>query len=672
MHKFCLIHIFFVCALAFCGQNAECQDIADTTKSYNLSEIQVTGKKVTAEIIPPRKLAGETLKNLSTLSVADAVRFFSGIQVKDYGGIGGLKTVNIRSMGTNQMGVFYDGIQIGNAQNGQVDLGRFSLDNIESISLYNGQKASMLQSAKDYGSAGTIYIQTARPQFAINKRFNFFAKLKSGSFGLINPSLLWQQKIKNVSLSVSAEFIHAHGRYKFHFKPYLVQKDTILTRINADITSLRTEAALFGNLRDGEWKIQFYNYHSERGLAGHIAKNITYHTDRQSDNNFFTQASFHKKLKKYAFLIKAKYANDFIRYFPDNRQSDIIFNDYRQNEVYFSVANSYHPFRFWEMALSADIQYNTLAANTPNFAFPQRLTGLAAFSTLFKWQIAKIQTSILATFVDEKAHFSAATPQKPQFTPAVTAILSPLKHFPLDFRAFCKRIFRMPAFNDLYYSQVASYLKPEFVQQYNFGAEYILLKNNEQKTGNRNRFVQNLNVSADIYYNYVENKIAAVPTNNAFRWQMMNLGKVKIFGADISADIEFALAKNWNLNVLVNYSFQNARDFSDKNDTFYKNLIPYSPKHCVTAAFNLAYKKFRFNYCFLFTGERYNSRDNIPANYVVPFQTHDISTAYSFKITSAQITVNVDINNIFNQHYEVVLNYPMPSTNFKIGIKLEI
>ena len=56
------------------------------------------------------------------------------------GGVGGLKTVNIRSMGTNHVGVFYDGIELGNAQNGTVDLGRFSLDNMESVTLYNGQK----------------------------------------------------------------------------------------------------------------------------------------------------------------------------------------------------------------------------------------------------------------------------------------------------------------------------------------------------------------------------------------------------------------------------------------------------------------------------------------------------------------------------------------------------
>lgn len=75
--------------------------------------------------------------------MADALRYFSGVQLKDYGGVGGLKTIDIRSMGTNHMGVFYDGIQLGNAQNGLVDLGRFSLDNVEEIALYNGEGSDL-------------------------------------------------------------------------------------------------------------------------------------------------------------------------------------------------------------------------------------------------------------------------------------------------------------------------------------------------------------------------------------------------------------------------------------------------------------------------------------------------------------------------------------------------
>ena len=106
-----------------------------------IQELTVTARRQN-EVIPPQKLSGKDLQRLNSLSVADAIRYFSGVQLKDYGGVGGLKTVNIRSMGSNHAGVFYDGIQLGNAQNGQIDLGKFSLDNMEEIALYNGQKST--------------------------------------------------------------------------------------------------------------------------------------------------------------------------------------------------------------------------------------------------------------------------------------------------------------------------------------------------------------------------------------------------------------------------------------------------------------------------------------------------------------------------------------------------
>ena len=96
-----------------------------------LDEVLVTARSLPKEVIPVQQLSGAQLQQ-QLHSVADAIRYFSGVQIKDYGGVGGLKTVNIRSMGTNHVGVFYDGIELGNAQNGTVDLGRFSLDNMGS------------------------------------------------------------------------------------------------------------------------------------------------------------------------------------------------------------------------------------------------------------------------------------------------------------------------------------------------------------------------------------------------------------------------------------------------------------------------------------------------------------------------------------------------------------
>lgn len=247
-------------------------------------------------------MTSEDLEKLNSLSVADAIRFFSGVQLKDYGGVGGLKTVNIRSMGTNHMGVFYDGIQLGNAQNGQIDLGKFSLDNVEEISLYNGQKSEIFQSAKDFGASGTIYITTRKPRFTDSKTANFKATLRAGSFGLINPSLLYEQKLTDkISTSFSGEWINASGKYKFRYRRRNtlgeVMYDTTAVRQNGDINSTRMEAGLHGKLNNGQWTLRGYTYNSERGVPGAIVNNVFRNGERLWDTNSFIQGTFTKRYR---------------------------------------------------------------------------------------------------------------------------------------------------------------------------------------------------------------------------------------------------------------------------------------------------------------------------------------------------------------------------------------
>lgn len=130
----------------------------DTTRIREVEAVDIF-KKNSRTVIQPQKLTSDIIEKLNNNSVADALRYFSGVQIKDYGGVGGLKTVDIRSLGAQHVGVFYDGIPIGNAQNGIIDLGKFSLDDLEEITLYNGQKSDIFQPAKDFGSSGTIYLQ---------------------------------------------------------------------------------------------------------------------------------------------------------------------------------------------------------------------------------------------------------------------------------------------------------------------------------------------------------------------------------------------------------------------------------------------------------------------------------------------------------------------------------
>ena len=635
-------------------------------------------------VIPSQTLSGKELQQLNAHSVADAIRYFAGVQLKDYGGVGGIKTLDIRSMGTNHMGVFYDGIQLGNAQNGQIDLGKYSLDNIESIQLYNGQKSEIFQSAKDFGSAGTVYITTRRPRFEEGKRYNLRVMMKTGSFGLANPSALWEYKLsQRVSLSANVEYTYATGRYKFRYRKIFsdgtLAWDTTAVRQNGDVYALRAEAGLFGSINGGQWNVKAYFYDSERGIPGAIVNNVWKNAQRQWDRNLFAQGSLRKRFSsRYVMMLNAKYARDYMHYNNPDTTLMYIDNEFWQQEVYVSAANKFSIFQNWDVNLSVDYQWNTLDANLTQFVYPTRHTALAALATAFTYGGFKAQASVLGTFVSDRSKIMNAgnmlgyrTKHFDKFTPAVFVAYQPFEHHDFDVRAFYKRIFRMPTFNDLYYTDIGNAdLRPEYASQYDVGARYTCHK--------ADGVLRSINVSADAYYNYVTDKIIAVPKGTGqYRWMMMNIGKVKIRGVDATARAEFALPYGIGLNTQLNYTYQRAQDYTDPTDNAdeagtYKGQIAYIPRHSGSVIVGGEWQRLKLNYSFIYVGERYHNSSNIAANYEQPWYTHDISGSYEMKLGTTLVKATLEVNNLLNQQYEVICNYPMPGRNFKVILSFEI
>ena len=642
----------------------------------HLYEVTVTAHrdKRGADIIPVQQLKGKELERLSVHSVADAMRYFAGVQIKDYGGIGGLKTVNVRSLGTNHTGVFYDGIQLGNAQNGQIDLGRFSLDNMEALQLYNGEKSDLLQTAKDYASASTVYLQTRKPLFATHKRYNLNVAMKAGSFDTYNPSLLWEQKLtEKLSAQFSGEYMSTSGRYKFSYAKKNGY-DTTEVRRNGDVNALRAEAALFGKSKDGEWRAKVYFYNSERGFPGASVREEPgkyRHQGRQWDTSVFGQGTFRRNFtNRYSLLLNTKMAYDYLHYLSDPRLDVTTMytdNHYRQSEAYLSAAHLYQIRTWWQVSLSNDVQYNYLDADLVNFVYPTRWTLLSALSTSLHWDKLSFRMSGLQTYVNDKTRMvGGSAGSKNRFTPALILGYQPLDkgNHDLSLRAFYKRIFRMPTFNDLYYTFIGNKdLKPEYTTQYNVGGTY--------KRVWEKGLLRSAELRADGYYNEVEDKIVAMPTSNQFRWTMMNFGLCHIWGLDASLRADWRLGK---LDVSTNcsYTFNRAMDHTDKGSPFYGGQLPYIPWHAFSAIVGLSWRDWAFNYSFVYTGERYEASANIPENYSKPWYTSDLSLTKLLRIKKCTLRVTGEVNNVFNQQYEVVQCYPMPGTNFKVKINVMI
>ena len=637
----------------------------------HVNEVVVTARYNHNEVIPSQTLTGEQLEKLSSHSVADALRYFSGLQLKDYGGVGGIKTVNIRSLGTNHLGISYDGIELGNAQNGQIDLGQFSLDNVEEITLFNGQKSALLQPASDFGHAGSVYIRTRAPRFREGKNYNLQLKAKYGSSDLFRFSTLWEQRLsRRVSSSLSAEVLTSSGKYKFRYRRKkqdgTVAYDTTAIRQNGDIWSVRAEGNLHGMVDEGFWKFKVYTYHSERGIPGAIVNNVWRRGERQWDHNTFLQGRFQKSFgERFTTQAVAKYAYYNTRYVNRDTTLLMVDNTYKQQELYFSTSNVYQVLPEWSASLSYDFRWNKLDADMRQFVYPERYSNYLSLATAVNLNWLKAQGSILMTTVKDHIQRGLSQPSKVAYTPAFFLNVYPFASRELSLRLYAKKSFRMPTFNDLYYTDMGNaLLSPETALQYNAGLSY----DHEWNSG----LVRFFHIQADAYYNSVHDKIVAYPKGQQFRWTMLNLGKVHIKGVDVETELTLVPVRGLLVTGRLQYTYQQARDVTNPQDAYYEHQIPYIPWHSGSAILNIQYYGWDLNYSFIYAGERYNQQENIKYNYMQPWYTSDLSLAYQWPMMKTRWRLMLEVNNLFSQDYDVILNYPMPKRNYGITLDVKI
>jgi vitamin B12 transporter len=252
----------------------------------------------------------------------------------------------------------------------------------------------------------------------------------------------------------------------------------------------------------------------------------------------------------------------------------------------------------------------------------------------------------------------ASPGNKTAWTPAVLASWQPFDTKTIHVRAFYKDIFRMPTFNDLYYTFVGNtFLQPEFAHQTDLGITYA----DDYAHG----FLSHFAVQADAYYNLVTNKIVAVPGANLFRWTMMNLGKVSVKGLEANVQALWVLAPTVRLATGLSYTYEQALDITGGTDENYNQQIPYDPVNSGSALVGLDWKSLGLHYSFIYTGYRYDEAANIPANYLEPWYTHDISLTYGLH----RLKLTAEVNNIFNQYYDVIDNFPMPGRNYRCTLQ---
>jgi len=650
-------------------------DKPDSTKVRTIHEVTVTEKRRNSEIrstTPLQILSSKQIEQLNVLQVSDAVKYFSGVTVKDYGGIGGLKTISVRSLGGNHTAVSYDGITLTDCQTGQIDLGRLSLENVDMLSLSSGQSDNIFQPARLFASASVLNIQTLTPHFIDPKRLNGKISMKVGSFGMLNPSVLLENKISNkYALTFSGEWLSANGKYPYKLQqgPYETNITTNEIRQNTDVQNFRLETALYGNFKENEHGyIKAYYYQSERGLPG---ATILYNVESSSkqriwDHTFFTQAHYEKEFsRKWVFQANGKFNSGYLRYldptYPD--MDGKMENTYQQREYYGSSSVLFRAFKNISFSASTDGAVTTLDADLRNFAYPTRLSWLSSLAAKYVTNQALITTSLLSTVVNETVDNGDPATNYQHLSPYISASIKPFLNHDFRIRAFYKNIFRMPTFNDLYYSETGERnLKPEKTNQFNLGLTYSI---------SVGKWLPLLSFTVDTYHNDVVNKIVAYPNKDNASWTILNYGKVAINGVDLTAETTLQPWEKIGIVLGTNYTYQRVLNVTDPIKSDYKNQLPYTPRVSGSGKAAIETPLINVSYSLLWSGKRYAVNENYAENRLPAYTDHSISVNRSFSYRKYLIYANVEVLNLLNKNYQVVRWFPMPGRSVRGTISVK-
>jgi hypothetical protein len=656
--------LLFIAQVAFVTR-ASAQ--TDTTKK--LKEV-----KVSSSIIPqiqspaPEQTTSITdFKRTASFNIADAIRNFAGVNIKDYGGIGGLKTVSVRSLGADNTAVLYNGVQLNDAQNGQIDLSKFNLNNVEEIVLYNAQPSDILQTARAYASANVLAIKTIHPRLDSAKAFRIIAGIKGGSFGLVNPYLQWQQRISKFwSFVLNNSVQEANGRYKY--RETGDGSDTLAIRKNGDVHVQQVDGGLYWAKSDSDkFNIQFNFYNSKRGLPGPVVYYAAPTDQRLQNRDFFVQSGYlHKSVTGIQLLLNVKYAHSYVRYLDTGvyNNSGLIDEHYRQNDFYLSGAVAYNIASNWKISYSSDADISNLQSDVYQYAFPTRTSLFNVLATDFNIGKWRLQANLLNTYIRDEVKSGPAATSRSAFTPAVIATYKPFASQNLLLRAYYKSTFRNTTFAEqYYYAIVPRSLKPEYTDQYNIGAAY---------TKSFAGIFDYITVSADAYYNHVKDKITYIPTRSPETPSVVNLGKVDIKGLDVIFKSGFKPFYNWKGLLSVSYTYQQALDVTNPTDLYYLEQIPYTPKHTLALNAGFTHKQFGIFYNEIFSSSRYQNSNNVPEYYLPKYSVSDASFVYSFLAGLKPVSASFDVNNLFNKNYAVINNYPMPGRSYRLTFQITI
>lgn len=656
------------------------QEPADTAVSSTkwLDEVDVTQTRHQREAKSTAPLHILDKSDLLTMGISDignALQRMPGVTLRDYGGAGGMKTVSVRGFGARHTGVSYDGIMLNDCQSGEIDVSRYSLENVENLSLVVGDNDDIFISARQASVPAILHITTLERGFDLRRAASdagahLSAQIKAGSFGYVSPFVRYEQNLTpNFGLSAVGEYVYAENDY-----PFTLRNVTLTTkehRTNSRMKQGHGEVNFIWLLEGaGSLTGKAYYYDNDRRLPGQVRYYTNLSNESLHDRNAFGQLKWLKRWKSdWALSLQGKYNWAESKYDDGMISSQIQDADYWQREYYTSANLLFTPFHQWSFDYSADYSYNNLRSSLKTDTRPYRHTLLQTATAKYSDRGLTVLARLLYSVYLNGSETGTASRDMKRLSPSLSLSYRLLQGKGLYVRASYKNIFRAPTFNESYFFHYGSpLLEPESTDQLNVGVTYA--------THDRHKAFDLL-FTLDAFVNHIRDKIVAVPFN-MFVWTCVNVGKARMMGLDATARTEYRLGKQSKLVATANYSFQQVENRTMKESPYYGNQLAYCPVHSGGCSLGWENPWVSFTLNGEGMSDRWTTNEHFDGTHVSGYFEIGFTAWRNFQLRlgkgkrAHQLGCRIDVRNLLDHQYEIVKLYPMPGINWNFSVNYNL
>lgn len=615
----------------------------DSTRVYNFNDVVVTGTRnpVSVEKLSSMVQIADSLliAQSNGNSVADVLRSISGVTLRSYGGNAALQSISIRGMGSDYSLILIDGQRFTTFQTNTVDLGIFSLVDIDRIEVATGGNSSL------YGAdavGGVVNIITKKPM----GRTSGTISGSVGSFGMNSHQFSAGTGDEQFSMLGSVKRERGRNNFDFNYSDGLVKKN--LQRAGSDYLLSHyslTARKMFNTLAVSTITIRYSN--ADRGQPDAVTNIYQNNTARINDKDLFFNVLTELELyNSISMSLPVSFYNKYQTYRNPNQSVNglPLSSFYKNNAFSFTPVFRLSILPDHVLIVGSD---NTVATISSNEILQSQRRQFSGFiSSQHKFFLP------FEFLLFPSVRYDSFSDVQEELSPRIGINIGLFDQPMFRLRSSYGKNYRVPTFNDLYWIGGGNpLLKPE--RSNNFDAGIIAGLKDE---------LFDIQIEMNYFTIDASNKIVWQPAEGN-RWSPKNLQSVRSKGIEISAKAN--ILKNI---LLINYLYNNVQAVKTSSeypgDETQNKILAFTPQRTSTIIVGSSLYDVSVNMIYSFTGYRFQTADNNPRFVLPTFDKVDLNLSYHIVMSSILIRFKLEANNVLNAEYQLISGYPTPLRNY--------